>query len=91
MPRYFFDARDNFNFVIDDIGVELPSLGHAKIEAARALAELAFEVVPGSLRRLLTIEVRDDGGPRIERTGTRDWRNEVMVQTPVPLPLVGRG
>lgn len=66
MTIYFFDVRDNLDFVIDNVGVELPSLGHAKTEATRALAELAFEVIPGSVRRVLTIEVRDAEGPLLE-------------------------
>jgi hypothetical protein len=34
-----------------------------KVEAARALAELARDVLPGSLKRELAIEVRDRLGP----------------------------
>jgi hypothetical protein len=63
MSLYFFDTRDNDDFIEDDIGLEFPDLEAVKVEAAKALAELAFEVVPGSLRRELAVEVRDGLGP----------------------------
>ena len=63
MPLYFFDTRDNDSFIQDDLGVELPDLDVVKVEAAKALAELARDVVPGSLKRELAVEVRDDAGP----------------------------
>lgn len=63
MPRYFFDTRDNDNFIEDDEGLEYPDLGAVKVAAAKALAELARDVIPGSVRRKLTVEVRDDQGP----------------------------
>lgn len=43
--------------------MEFPDLAAAEREAAQALAEMALEVVPGSRRRTLVIEVRDDFGP----------------------------
>lgn len=63
MPRYFFDSRDDDAFISDDIGGEYPDFEAAKAEAARALADLAKEVLPSSLRRELAIEVRGDQGP----------------------------
>lgn len=63
MPLYFFDTRDNDDFVEDDIGIDFFGLGAVKIEAARALAELARDVLPGSLERKLGVEVRDEFGP----------------------------
>ena len=63
MRRYFFDTRDNDAFIEDDLGVEYPDLEVVKAEAARALAELARDVLPGSTRRELAIEVRDEDGP----------------------------
>lgn len=63
VPLYFFDSRDNETFLEDDVGVEFPDLDAVKVEAARALAELAVDVLPGSLRRELAIEVRDERGP----------------------------
>ncbi|HEX8240160.1 MAG TPA: hypothetical protein VF574_10520 [Allosphingosinicella sp.] len=63
MPRYFFDTRDNDDFIADDEGLEYPDLDAVKIAAAKALTELAADVVPGSVRRELTVEVRDEQGP----------------------------
>ena len=63
MPHYFFDTRDNDEFITDDVGLELPDLERVKVEAARALADLARDVIPGSVRRHLSVEVRDDQGP----------------------------
>jgi hypothetical protein len=63
MPLYFFDTRDNDTFIEDDIGLELPDLEAVKIEAATALAELARDVLPGSLQRDLAVEARDESQP----------------------------
>ena len=65
MPRNFFDSRDNDTYVHDGDGdgVEFEGLEEVKINAATALAELARDVLPGSQRRELAIEVRDEMGP----------------------------
>ena len=63
MPRYFFDTRDNEALVTDEEGLELPDLQAVKVQAGLALAELARDVIPGSVRRHLSVEVRDDQGP----------------------------
>ena len=60
MPRYFFDTRDNDSFVADEVGLEFPDLETVKEQAAVSLAELARDVLPGSVRRVLSVEVRDD-------------------------------
>ena len=46
----------------DDEGLEFPDLDAVKREAARSLAELALDVLPGALRRVLGIDVRDEQG-----------------------------
>lgn len=66
MPLYFFDTRDNDQFTEDDVGVEFPGLDAVKVESARALAEIARDVIPGSLKRELSVEVRDTIGPVLE-------------------------
>ena len=68
MRLFFFDTRDNDYFIRDDVGVEYPGLEAVKVEAARALAELARDVIPGSLKRSLAVEVRDADGPVLEAT-----------------------
>jgi hypothetical protein len=60
MARYYFDTRDNERFISDDYGLELSGDDAARDEAARGLADLAKDVLPGSLRRQLSIEVRDE-------------------------------
>lgn len=60
MAQYFFDTRDNEEFVEDEIGLELPDVQTAKAQAALSLAELARDVLPGCDQRMLTVEVRDE-------------------------------
>jgi hypothetical protein len=57
--RYFFDTRDNGTFIEDEIGIEFADLDAVKTQAALSLAELAHEVLPGSVKRVLAVEVRD--------------------------------
>ena len=59
MARYFFDWRDNGTFSEDDVGVECADLDVVKAEASRALREAVRDIVPGSARREMAIEVRD--------------------------------
>ena len=66
MPRYFFDTRDGDSFIEDDYGQVLPDLETVKIVAAASLAELARDVIPGSLKRVLVVEVRDGEQPVLE-------------------------
>ena len=63
VPRYFFDTRDGATFIEDDEGQEMLDLESVRVEATRSLAELARDVLPGSLRRVLTVEVRQGKWP----------------------------
>jgi len=63
MPRYFFDTRDNDILIEDDEGLEVDDLKEVKILAAASLAELARDVLPGSMKRMLAVEVRDERQP----------------------------
>jgi hypothetical protein len=60
MPRYYFDIRDDDEVTFDEDGLEFDGLEDVKIQASRALTEIAKDVVPGSTRRVLAIEVRDE-------------------------------
>ncbi|MBU1253203.1 MAG: hypothetical protein KKE69_02245 [Alphaproteobacteria bacterium] len=60
MRRYFFDTYDNQSILIDEEGLELASFDKVKSEAAASLAELAREVLPGSMQRNIAVKVRDD-------------------------------
>ena len=56
---YFFDTRDNGTFFEDVIGIDLADLEAAKTQAALSLTELARDVLPGSIKRVLSVEVRN--------------------------------
>lgn len=68
MPLYFFDTRDEGVFIEDDVGLELPNLDSAKRQASLSLAELARDVLPGSEKRTLVVEVRDEWQPVLKTT-----------------------
>ena len=59
MVLYFFDTRDNGTFLEDEIGIECANLAAVKSVAAVSLAELARDVLPGSIKRVLSVEVRN--------------------------------
>lgn len=63
MARYFFDTRDNDVFIEDEVGLEFDDLAGVRDQAALSLAELARDVLPGSIRRTLAVEVRDESRP----------------------------
>jgi hypothetical protein len=52
---YYFDTRDNGTFIEDVMGIELPDLASAKRQAALSLAELARDVLPDSIKRVLSV------------------------------------
>jgi hypothetical protein len=60
MALYFFDTRDNDRLVEDDVGLDFPDLETVKEQAAVSLAEMARDVLPGSVKRVLSVEVRDE-------------------------------
>lgn len=63
MPLYYFDSRDNETFIPDELGVKIASLDEVTLTASEAMADFAKDVLPGSVVRILSIEVRDDSGP----------------------------
>jgi len=60
---YFFDTRDNGSFIEDDVGIDCADINGVRALAALSLAELAREVLPGSSKRVLSVEVRDATQP----------------------------
>ena len=60
--RYYFDTRDEGVVVSDGFGSEAGDLNEVKVIAAKALAELAAEVLPCSTERCLGVDVRDSQG-----------------------------
>jgi hypothetical protein len=71
MPRYYFDVRDGDTFIRDEDGLEFLDLERAKSEAARALVDMARDVVPASRCREMAIEVRDEAKEPLVRTSLR--------------------
>jgi uncharacterized protein DUF6894 len=67
MPRYYFDHRDGDTFLSDDEGLELDGIETARDEATRALAGMAKDALPGSVRREIAIEVRDEASRPVLR------------------------
>lgn len=59
MPLYYFDTKDGDTFVPDEMGLECQGIEEARDQAALYLAEMAKDVLPGSTRRELAVEVRD--------------------------------
>ena len=59
MPHYYFDTRNGLERITDDVGLDFDSIDVARDEATRGLADLAKDALPGSERRELAIEVRD--------------------------------
>ena len=60
MPRYYFDVRDGDRFVPDEVGLVFPDIATARDQATRALAEMARDLLPGTVRREVAIEVKDE-------------------------------
>jgi hypothetical protein len=60
MPRYYFDFRDDDALLSDDVGLEFDSIEDVRDEAARALAEHGKFVLPGAVRRVLSVDARDE-------------------------------
>ena len=63
MPVYHFDYVANGKVVPDPIGTPLDDFDEAKIEAVRALVELARDEIQGPERRKLAIVVREGKTP----------------------------
>jgi hypothetical protein len=59
MPRYFFDVTDGYGSHTDDVGLDLPDMDTAIIEARRALADMTRETLNGNDPASLSIRIRD--------------------------------
>jgi hypothetical protein len=60
MTRYFFDTRDDDEVILDDVGLECRDLEAVRTEATASLAELARDILPGSTKRRLRVDVRNE-------------------------------
>jgi hypothetical protein len=68
MAHYYFDVRDGDDLSVDDLGVALPDIEAAQLEARRCLGDLARDAIrspeyDGSRECRLAVEVRDGSGP----------------------------
>jgi len=59
MPRYYFDITDDSGVHSDDVGLDLPSMEAAIVEARRALADMTRENLIGSNPSNMGIRIRD--------------------------------
>ena len=68
MALYFFDLRDDAEFVVDEDGTELRDMRAVQDEAARSLSGLAWDAMrsDGVTAKQMTIEVRNADGPVME-------------------------
>jgi hypothetical protein len=72
MHRYYFDLRDDRGLFVDDEGLQCSDLKAVQTEAARTLADMARDAVHiagSSPPHMMSIEVRDDGGPVMQIAG----------------------
>jgi hypothetical protein len=65
MPRYFFDTDDGTRSIEDNEGLDLVGVEEAQVEAHRALADMARDVVPGGSQRTMMVRVRDRRGTTV--------------------------
>jgi hypothetical protein len=66
MATYHFDYRDSGKLITDYVGTPLDSFEEAKVEAVRALAQLAKDELQGPERRQLAIEIRAENDPVLQ-------------------------
>jgi hypothetical protein len=59
MPRYFFDVTDGYGAHTDDVGLDLPDMESAIIEARRALVDMTRESLSDDDSSSLSILIRD--------------------------------
>jgi len=67
LARYFFDTYDGSRLISDTEGIELQNVGMAKIEAQKALPDLARDALPDGDQKTFIVSVRDEGGQVVLR------------------------
>lgn len=67
LARYFFDTYDGSRLVPDTEGLELQNVEMAKVEAQKALPDLARDALPDGNPKTFIVSVRDEGGQVIIR------------------------
>jgi len=67
MPRFFFDTYDDERYVPDQDGLDLKDIEAAKMEAQKALPDMAKDALPGGNHRSFVVNVRDEAGQVVLR------------------------
>ena len=67
MPRYFFDTYDGNQMAPDEAGLELADIAAAKVEAQKALPDMARDAMPDGNHRTFVVSVRDEAGTVVVR------------------------
>jgi hypothetical protein len=70
MPKYFFDLQDPQGAIVDDEGVELPSVDAARSEARQTIGEAARSLMAKGVDGRIVVEVRGPAGPVLTVTAT---------------------
>ena len=66
-PAFFFDTHDGDHLVPDETGLELDDLEAAKVEAQKALPDVAKEKLSDGHQRVFMVSVRDEAGQVLMR------------------------
>ena len=67
LARYFFDTFDGSRLIPDTEGLELQNIEMAKLEAQRALPDLARDALPDGDQKTFIVSVRDEAGQVVLR------------------------
>ncbi len=67
MPRYFFDTYDGNQMLPDETGLDLSDLAAAKLEARKALRDIARDGLPDGNHATFVVSVRDEAGAVLVR------------------------
>ncbi|MGX1099018.1 hypothetical protein ACSSVZ_003062 [Amorphus sp. MBR-141] len=65
MPRYFFDTHDGSWEATDENGQCFSGLEAARVEAVRALRDMAWDELERSDVSAMTVRVRDEDGQAV--------------------------
>jgi hypothetical protein len=68
MPRFFFDTYDGKRYAPDQDGLDLEDIEAAKLEAQKALPDMAKGGLPNGNHRSFVVNVRDESGRTVLRT-----------------------
>lgn len=84
MPRFFFDTYNGEDLATDDAGLELESLAAAKVEAQKALPDIARDALPDGNHSTFVVNVRDEDGQIVLRAALSLVVEEGTLDDPLP-------